>query len=530
MKTKNLTVTVFFFLFLTKSFSQITQTIRGKVIEKETQSEIVGAEVYLTTDTTKKTGTTTDVNGDFRLDNVEIGRHSLKISFIGYSDVYLSNIIVDAGKEVILNIEMEEKVNMKDEIVVTANKKGESTNDMTSGSIRSFTIEETNRYAGSRSDPARMASNFAGVQGADDSRNDIVIRGNSPMGLLWRVEGIDLPNPNHFAVPGTTGGAISILNNKIFGQSDFMTGAFSAEFGNANAGVFDIRLRNGNNEKFEFTGQLGFLGTEFSGEGPLNKSTGSTFLFTYRYSTLKIFESLNINLGTDAVPNYQDASFKLTFPTKKGAYFSVFGVGGTSNINIKLSDKPFDEKEIYGDSDRDQYFNTSTGIFGTTYSKSLNDKTFLKVTLAGYGSSAWAKHDKFTRDSSGVVDSLWKKLDYKYITQKYSANFALTKKRSAKLSMKTGMLFDFILVNLIDSNFVEADIVWQTRNDYSGSYYLLQPYIQWKYKKTDNLIFNFGIHGTYLDLNGSFSVEPRAGVRYLMKNNQSISFAFGMHS
>src|SRR3972149_11189163 len=203
MKTKNLTVTVFFFLFLTKSFSQITQTIRGKVIEKETQSEIVGAEVYLTTDTTKKTGTTTDVNGDVRLDNVEIGRHSLKISFIGYIDVYLSNIIVDAGKEVILNIEMEEKVNMKDEIVVTANKKGESTNDMTSGSIRSFTIEETNRYAGSRSDPARMASNFAGVQGADDSRNDIVIRGNSPMGLLWRVEGIDIPNPNHFAVVGT---------------------------------------------------------------------------------------------------------------------------------------------------------------------------------------------------------------------------------------------------------------------------------------------------------------------------------------
>ena len=370
MTTQKLFAGIFFFtFFLGKGFSQITQTIRGKIIEKETQTEIVGADVYLTTDTTKKVGTTTDVNGDFRLENVEIGRHSLKISFIGYNDVFLSNIIVDAGKEVILNIEMEEKVNVKDEIVVTANKQGESNNEMSSGSSRSFTIEETNRYSGSRGDPARMASNFAGVQGADDSRNDIVIRGNSPLGLLWRIEGIDIPNPNHFAVPGTTGGAISILNNKIFGQSDFMTGAFAAEFGNANAGVFDIRLRNGNNEKYEFTGQLGFLGTELAGEGPINKNTGSTFLFTYRYSTLKIFESFNIKLGTSAVPNYQDASFKLTFPTKKGAYFSVFGVGGMSNINIKLSDKPIDEIEIYGDSDRDQFFSTSTGIFGTTYSK-----------------------------------------------------------------------------------------------------------------------------------------------------------------
>ena len=149
MKTKNLLFTALFSFLLTKSFSQITQTIRGKVIEKETQTEIVGAEVYLTTDSTKKIGTTTDVNGDFRLENVEIGRHSLKISFIGYNDVFLSNIIVDAGKEVILNIEMEEKVNVKDEILVTANTKGESTNDMTSGSTRSFTIEETNRYAGS---------------------------------------------------------------------------------------------------------------------------------------------------------------------------------------------------------------------------------------------------------------------------------------------------------------------------------------------------------------------------------------------
>ncbi|MEW6468481.1 MAG: carboxypeptidase-like regulatory domain-containing protein [Bacteroidota bacterium] len=530
MKARTTLLIIFSVIFSGTCFAQITQTIRGKVIEKESKTEMAGVNVVLTTDTAKKTGTTTDMNGYFRLDNVVVGRHSLKFSFIGYSEVSLSNIIVDAGKEVVLVIEMEEQIATKDEVIITANKSGESANEMSSGSTRSFTIEETNRYAGSRSDPARMASNFAGVQGADDSRNDIVIRGNSPMGLLWKVEGIDIPNPNHFAVPGTTGGAISVLNNKIFGQSDFMTGAFSAEFGNANAGVFDIRLRNGNNEKYEFTGQLGFLGTEFSAEGPLSKTTGSSFLLTYRYSTLKLFESFNIKLGTSAVPSYQDASFKLNFPTKKGAYVSLFGIGGISDINIMLSDKSIEEVEIYGDSDRDQRFSTSMGLLGASWSKSLNEKSYLKFTLAAYGSDVWAMHDKFKRDSVYALDTLYDKMNYRYLNGKYSLNFSLTKKYSARWAMKTGMLADYIRVDLIDSNFVEATGQWSVRNDYRGSYYLVQPFVQWKYKKTDNLSFNFGIHAMYLGLNGSFSIEPRAGVKYLMKNNQSLSFSAGMHS
>src|ERR1051325_6234345 len=218
----------------------ITQNIRGKVVEKETKSEIPGAFIKVISDTVHKLSTTSDESGNFRLQGVPIGRDTLRISFVGYNDVVIPNVGVDAGKETILTIEMEEMVSKIDEVTITANKKGEVNNDMSSVSTKNFDMEQTNRYAGSRSDPGRMASNFAGVNGADDSRNDIVIRGNSPMGLLWRVEGIDIPNPNHFAVPGTTGGAISILNNKIFGNSDFMTGAFPSEYGNANAGVFDI--------------------------------------------------------------------------------------------------------------------------------------------------------------------------------------------------------------------------------------------------------------------------------------------------
>ncbi len=531
MKNKAPVILAIFSFCILIAQAQITQTIRGKVLDKESQTEIIGANVFLTSDSTQKIAATTDVSGSFRLSNVPVGRHSIKVTFIGYNEVLLQNLIVDAGKELILNILMEEMVNTMDEVEITANKKGETNNDMSTVSNKSFSMEQTDRYAGSRSDPARMASNFAGVNGANDSRNDIVIRGNSPMGLLWRVEGIDIPNPNHFAIPGTTGGAISILNNKIFGVSDFYTGAFPAEYGNANAGVFDIKLRNGNNEKFEFTGQLGFLGTELAGEGPINKSKGSSFLFTYRYSTLKLFESFNFKIGTSAVPAYQDASFKLNFPTKKSGIFSIWAIGGTSNINIMLSDKTVDEVELYGDNNRDQYFKTSMGVGGFTHTKSVNDKSYVKTTLAFYASSALADHDIFYRDTvSFLVDTVFAKMRYRYVSNKASLNHAFTHKFSAKHSIKTGLLADAIFYNMIDSNLFESANEWQVRNNIAGNTFLIQPYFQWKYKPNNNLTVNAGLHAQYFALSNSFSAEPRAGVKWQLKNNQALSFGTGMHS
>ena len=122
-----------------------------------------------------------------------------------------------------------------------------------------------------------MAANYAGVSGTNDSRNDIIIRGNSPIGILWRLNGIDIPNPNHFGNAGTTGGPISILNNNTLGNSDFITGAFAADYGNATSGVFDLKMREGNNEKKEFTAQIGFNGFELGAEGPFSKKEFSEY-------------------------------------------------------------------------------------------------------------------------------------------------------------------------------------------------------------------------------------------------------------
>jgi hypothetical protein len=172
-------------------------------------------------------------------------------------------------------------------------RKDQAINEMAVVSARSFTIDETERYAGSLGDPSRMAANFAGVTSVSDQRNDIVIRGNSPLGLLWRLEGLEIPNPNHFGSIGTTGGPISMLNINHLTNSDFYTGAFPAEYGNALAGAFDIRMRNGNNQKHEFMGQMGFNGFELGAEGPFSSNSQASYMANFRYSTLEVLHAGN---------------------------------------------------------------------------------------------------------------------------------------------------------------------------------------------------------------------------------------------
>ena len=286
-QTTRASVLVLFALSLSTALWAQMASISGSVVDAEARYPLLGATVQVLT--APDLVTTADLDGRFKLENVPLGRHALQVSFIGYEARVLEGIVVTSGRPVVLSIELQESVVAMQAAEVTATQDGEVMNEMATVSARAFTVEETDRYAGSRGDPARMASNFAGVQGADDSRNDIVVRGNSPTGVLWRVEGVDLPNPNHFSVPGTGGGPVAIVNNKTLANSDFFTAAFPAEFGNSTAAVFDLRLRNGNQDQWHGSAQLGFLGTEVLAEGPLNRDKRSSFLINYRYSTAVIF-------------------------------------------------------------------------------------------------------------------------------------------------------------------------------------------------------------------------------------------------
>ncbi|MCI5056635.1 MAG: TonB-dependent receptor [Flavobacteriales bacterium] len=525
-----------FFLSLGLFSQDITQTIRGKVIDKDAKFTLIGVNVIVITDTTTLLGASTDINGNYRIENVPVGRHKIKFSYLGYRDVTIP-VVLTSAKELILNMELEESMVQMEAVEIKASKKGEVINEMATVSVRQFSVEETDKYAGSRSDPARMASNFAGVQGADDSRNDIIVRGNSPLGILWRVEGIDIPNPNHFAISGSSGGPVSILNNKTMASSDFFTGAFPAEYGNSISGVFDLKLRNGNNQKHEFTGQLGFLGTEVMAEGPINKTTGSSYLGVYRYSTVSLFSALGIDIGTDATPIYQDLNFKLNFPNQKGG-FSLFGIAGKSNIDILISEQEKPEIDLYGENDRDQRFGSGMAVLGATFTRSLNEKTYMKATFAGSIESQAATHDfiirNLTADGLWNVDSLYTVMDYRFTTTKYSLSTFLNRKTSKRGLLKFGFNTDLFVYNLKDSivaDFEDSSDTWISRWDHEGEAALIQPYVQYRHKFSDELVFNIGIHSSLFTLNQRLSpIEPRMGMRWNFKPGQSLSLGFGLHS
>ena len=517
----------------------LTQTVSGKVLEKDSKLPLPGVNVILT-DTLGTVGTVTDVNGHFLLKGIPLGRRSFRFTYIGYKEASLNNILVTSGKEVVINVEMEESVEALEEIVIQASPNGEPLNDMALVSVRAFTVEETDRYAGSRGDPARMASNFAGVQGADDSRNDIVIRGNSPQGVLWQLEGINIPNPNHFAIPGTAGGPVSIINNKILSNSDFYTGAFPAEYGNSIAGVFDLKMRNGNNRQHEFSGQLGFLGAELFAEGPLSKKQNASYLFNYRYSSLSLFESLGIDIGTSAIPRYQDMAFRVNSKLNNGGSLAIFGIGGDSEINILISEQTVPERNIYGDNDRDQFFASRMGLVGASYTYPVSSTTLMKATVAASADIQDSRHDYVERhkDSAGfyVVDSLYQILGYRFSQDKYSAILTFYQKLNTRNSLVYGFNNDMLGYNFLDSARAiptdtsvpqEFSIRWNSQENAL----LLQPYIQWKHKFTDRFNIVAGLHSQYFSLSRSFSpVEPRAGFSWQMEAGQFLNGGIGLHS
>ena len=523
-------VLIFFLFSVFKLFCQnITQTVKGAVLDKQSQTPLPGAVIQVL-NSNPLLGAATNENGEFKISNVPIGRWQLKIYIIGYKEKNIT-IILNSGKESVNNVELEENVIQSQEVVISAQQDKTGTNNkMSTVSSRLFSSEEAARYAGSRNDPARMAANFAGVSGANDSRNDIIIRGNSPLGILWRLNGLDIPNPNHFGNAGSTGGPISILNNNTLDNSDFMSGAFAADYGNATAGVFDLRMRKGNNEKFEFLAQAGFNGFELGAEGPLSKNKNSSFLIDYRYSTLSVFKALNIDFGTGAaVPQYQDLTFKTDFNTKKFGKISFWAIGGLSYVALLESDKKAGQ-DLYGYSSRDTYFKSNVGASGITHTYLFKNNAYIKTNLGVSG--------QFNNIIADRIDTSFKtpknlKPEYRQTTQTihYIVNSTYNKKFNSKNFINGGFYSDFFTTTFVDSTDNDFGTnTFVTLRNYKGSSALLRGFVQWQHKFTDNFLLNIGASNQFFLLNESNAIEPRLGLKYSLNKKQAISLGGGMHS
>lgn len=515
------------FIFMgSPAFAQ-TGSIRGRISDATVDNPIKGATITVAEDSTIRTSTGAD--GTYRLSKVPVGRKTLIITFVGYERTSVPNIDVITGKDALADVKLTASFKSLTEVVISAGPpKDRPLNKLAAVSARQVSPEEISKFAGGRSDVARLATNFAGVSAPDDSRNDIVVRGNSPTGVLWRIEGIPVPSPNHFSSLGTTGSPVSALNVNVIGNSDFITSAFPGEYGNALGGVFDIAFRKGNKDVYEYTFSAGaFTGAEAMAEGPLAKK--GSFLVAARYGLAGLFNAG----GTTASPNYADLSFNFDLGKSKLGNFSLFGIAARSNINFRGDG--IDENDLFAAKDENTDVVSKFGVIGLKHLLAVNSYSSIKTTIGASSSSENVDRERiFNYDTPRSTTLPFTKINNNEsritLSSVYNARY------SNRFNLRAGLLLErYNLKADLTSRERQADSDNDSFPDYinlinsNNSYTIFQPYVQGQFRIAEALTLNAGLHGQYFSLNNEFLPEPRASLTWRIAPAHSLSFGYGLH-
>jgi hypothetical protein len=465
-------------------------------------------------------GASTDENGRYRIEEVPIGRYRLTVSYVGYETVMVAELSVEAGKEAVANVTLRERQQALGEVVV----KAAGLAPLQTVSTHTITVEEQFRFPATFYDPARLTMSFPGVVGENDGTNIISVRGNSPGAVRWRLEGVDIVNPNHTANAGTfsdrpaqAAGGVNILSAQLLGASQFLSGAFPAEYGNALGGILDMRLRRGNDRQHEFTAQAGFLGLEAAAEGPLfaGKKRGGTFLANYRYSFTGLLTSLGVDFG-DETTRFQDLSFNVSLPQGKAGQFSIFGVGGLSETTFR---SPGDSAAIREDKERfDIDFESGMFAVGLTHVLPVGKKNAWR-SVAAVSALEHRRTAFLAEDFS--ANMLWENDDF--TERKIAFSSVFSHKLDARHRLKAGVQatqeaadFDSFFTSISPVQFGGAVSGW-----------LLQPYLEWQAKFSPELQLTGGLRWSYFTYRGDHSSpEPRLALVFSPKPRQRWSLAY----
>lgn len=529
-------------VFSTLAFSQkLTQTVRGTIIDTDSKMPLIGATV-LVIGTNPPVGSATDEKGNFRIEKVPLSRISLQLSYIGYETKTISDIVVNSGKEVVLDFSMQESVIKMDEAVVKAyRKKGEAVNEMSQLSLHSITLEETKRFTGGMDDPARVVSSYAGVASSDAS-SDIIVRGNSPKYMQWRLDGAEISSPYHMDDQNSSFGALTALNNNLLATSDFYTGAFSSEYGDVLSCVYDVKLRSGNNEKFEATSGIGLMGTELTLEGPFKKGYAGSFLFNYRYSSISLINDIGV-IDVPGVVNYQDATFKIVLPTKRSGTFSAYGLGGLSGFSmdnmgpegLSTPGRTTSSALISKDFKKANYL----ANLGINHVLSLNGNSFIKTSINYSGTGA--DDDIFETDTlrtynsggepaSEIISPKMHTLQSRIVNSAFRGAVTYSNKINNKNRIQIGTKYTLYDFNYNQNIYSDKEASLINVNDFKNNLSAISNFISWKHSFNENIILVAGLHNMNILSRNASTIEPRLSINWKIDNTNSVHLGYGMHS
>ncbi|MDO4984865.1 MAG: TonB-dependent receptor [Prevotella sp.] len=519
------------------------ETLRGTVKDAVTGEALIGATVKIAE--LENAAAVADMDGNFTIKISKGGRYTIETNYIGYEPSVMKEILISGPKEVVLEIALRENSTELKEVVVKprVNKEATVNPSVLTGGVM-LSMEEASRFAGGYNDPARLVMSFAGVSGEADG-SGLSIHGNSPERMQYRIEGVEVFTPNHFNDCWNAGyGLVSALNSNVIGNSDFFTSTFNANYNNALSGVFDVKMRAGNNSKHENILQIGTVSEELTLEGPISRKHNSSYIINYRYGFTSLMDNLNL-LDTDgAHVGFQDFSVKLMFPTKKGS-FSIFGLGAhdtTWDEAMGLDDV----HSAYDSSDNDSKLTQI--LIGASYKMHFGNKWTWRTTAAY--NMQHLKSDIYyyglARDANNVLKTPLAYEDpnnpeskkYLFSNQKMNEdrllfNTEFSKQVTDKWLTQFGFEYSHRYFNL---SYKAADYLYapvNTMTEYTNmkdNTGLANMFWQNLIKTSDKFSLSLGVAANYFLLSKDFSVEPRVSFKWEPDDKNSFSLGYGLHS
>ncbi|RMG25631.1 MAG: carboxypeptidase-like regulatory domain-containing protein, partial [Bacteroidetes bacterium] len=483
----------------------LTQSLSGVVEDEDTEIGLAQAgiavysrgEIYYTQ---------TDENGNFVLNQIPVGTIRIACKHKDYEPYVASNIRISSGNSLVLTIRMQKKAFELEEVIISAARK------QAPGTISQHQLNMAlgNNFAGALGDPARMMARFAGVTQPDDLRNNLVIRGNSPVGVKWSIEGITTINPNHFATVGNSGGGVNILNPYTLKNIRLYTGAFPAEFGNANSGMVEVALRNGHLYQRKSMGRTNIVDVELATEGPIKKGK-SSYLLAFRRSNLdfayQISSLLKGYLGN--APKVYDGTFHLFFQGNKGQ-FHLYGIGGNSQLRLRNS---------LGN-DAQNLFRSRTLVSGLKHVMVLGKRALWTGHVA-YSNSFTGNGSLQSLNNEGrILEGNEHKLSLSG-----KVNFSV----NSRHHIKGGVTHHFISsrINRMTRKHPDSSLI---EFNFHKTYHLTQAFVSWKWRMASNISLNTGLHSLALSLNHTYSIDPRIHLSWQVYEKNQLALGWGIHS
>lgn len=485
-------------------------TVEGQVVDVISGMPVRGAAVALSPGNVSLTAAT-DSSGHYSITAIPVGHYALRVAAMGFDTLEVPELWLRAGKQSVQRIELSPSANTLGTVTISAMARERPA----MLGVKAFTVEQSLRWPATFFDPARLVTALPGVAAVNDQANHLSIRGNSPNANAWLLEGVEVVNLNHTGNAGTptdlptlSGGGVNMLSAQMLGTSRLLTGVFPMGYDNALGGILDMRLRDGNAKRREWTLQAGLMGLDASTEGPIGTSTRSSYLVNYRYSTVGLLGALGVDLGDEAI-TYQDLSFHVALPIGKRGEWHLFGVGGSSSNKFEaVHDTAVWE---FDKDSRNITYTSTTGAIGARMRTPVGAKANLSAAMVLSGAYQRREEERLRPDYA---------VGYRAETQlderKLAGHVQLEGAAGARFHYEAG------------ASLLERRIEGMRNSTTSG--WMVRPWVSGRWSLSEHVQAHVGMGVAWFTFSETAIAEPRAGLQWHMRHGRVLGLSAGMRS